>query len=422
MPSSRSEPVSGFHLPPFGWLLLSVLLLCPWGVVLWLSSRGAPSPEGKLSSAAHIAPVLPVATEIGRPGPWGRLEYARILIEPTENFVPQFSTTPRPVRWFFHGYSDSALDELWQKAGLDDTRRQVLNDPANRERPGGDLVVVRPPEELVLGLSEAARATIYAALAVFQENGPQNDSYRIHESGADQWLDPDLMSPSTLALVRPLLYRRGHYLLFSDQDIVLARISSADERLKFVKNLSRRSALLAQLRVAPGEDTETLARYWGRGRRSKDLEPLLTSLARRPGGGAVDIVHLLPAFARALLYTYPVPSENPDATARDCHWTSLNFYNTTPDDRFLRLDAVRDTILRDYQPFAGEPALGDIVMLVRPDGAGVHSCVYVADGIVFTKNGPSSAVPWLLSRLEDVTEFYALDGPLRPQLYRAKAP
>jgi hypothetical protein len=344
------------------------------------------------------------------------------MIEPTENFIPQFSTTPRPPRWVFHGYSDAALDELWQKAGLSDAQRQALNAPANRDRPAADTVVIRPPEDLVLALPEAARAMLYFALGAFEENGPQNDAYRIHVAGAENWFDPELMSPATIALARPLLYRRGNHLVFSDQDLVLARLGSAAERVNFIKNLSRRFALLAQLRVAHGADTDALARYWGRGRRSKDLEPLLDSLAQRPGGGTIDVVHLLPPFARALLYTYPVPSETAAAAARDCHWTSLNFFNNPPDDRYLRLDAVRDALLNDYQPYAGEPALGDIVMFFTPEGRGIHSCVYVADGIVFTKNGPSPAVPWLLARLEDVTAYYSVNAPLRTQLYRAKRP
>jgi hypothetical protein len=283
-------------------------------------------------------------------------------------------------------------------------------------------VAIRPPESLVLGLAETARAAIYAALAAFPENGPQNDAYRIHVSGADDWFDSDLMSPATIALVRPLLYRRGNHLIFSDQDIVLARLGSPDERLKLIKNLSRRTALLVELRVEHGADTDALARYWGKGRRSQDIEPLLYSLAHRPQGGAIDLVHLLPPFARALLYTYPVPSEKPEAAARDCHWTSLNFFNVSPDDRFLNLDAVRDALLNDYQPFAGEPTMGDILMLFNESGAGVHSCVYLADGIVFTKNGSAPSVPWLLSRLDDVVAFYSINGPLRTQVYRARRP
>jgi hypothetical protein len=424
MPSSVSEPPPTFRLPPIGWLVIVLLLLSPWGAMFW-QSRSAVLPTDKPEPVAQtaIASTAPSpfgGVKIGRPGPWGLLEYSRIIIEPPENFISQFSTMPRPLRWTFHGFGDDAFDSLWRKAGLTDVQRQALNAPANRERPGGDIVVIRPSEDLVLGLSETARGVIYAALAVFPENGPQNDVYRIHISGTDDWFDPDLMSPATIALVRPLLYRRGNHLVFSDQDIVLGRLGAPDERLKLIKNLSRRAALLVQLRVEHGADTDALARYWGNNRRNQDVEPLLYSLAHRPEGGTIDLIHLLPPFARALLYTYPVPSDKPEAAARDCHWTSLNFFNATPDDRFLNLDAVGDTLRRNYQPIAGEPTMGDILMLFNADGAGVHSCVYLADGVVFTKNGPGYSVPWLLSRLDDTVAFYSVNGPLRTQIYRAK--
>ena len=81
---------------------------------------------------------------------------------------------------------------------------------------------------------------------------------------------------------------------------------------------------------------------------------------------------------------------------------------------------MQETILKDYYPTAGTPALGDIVMLLRPGGRGVHSCVYVADDIVFTKNGPSFSTPWQLARLESVIEFYSLIEPLEVRRYRRR--
>ena len=75
--------------------------------------------------------------------------------------------------------------------------------------------------------------------------------------------------------------------------------------------------MLVQLRVKPQTDVEALATYWGQGRRSKDVRPLLQSLVRVPGGATIDIVHLLPPLPRALLYTYPLPSEKAaDGTPR----------------------------------------------------------------------------------------------------------
>jgi len=99
---------------------------------------------------------------------------------------------------------------------------------------------------------------------------------------------------------------------------------------------------------------------------------------------------------------------------------SLNFFKDVPDERFADIDIVKQTLLKDYYPVPGELTLGDILVLIRPDGVVVHSCVYIADNIVFTKNGPSFSVPWVLASLDAVVAFYSLGPPLEIRRYRLK--
>ncbi len=414
MSSSLPDRASYLRITPLGWCAITLMVSLPW-VALWYSRSMPATPAAK-----SAGPAFPNETaETGHPGPWGRLEFSRILIEPTEEFIQPMATQPRPLRWVFRGYSEATLEALWQRAGLTEEQRKILSTPTIREQQG-DAMVLQPPADLVLGLSGPARTAIYIALASFPENGPQNDAYRIHASAAGQWLDPDLISPAIISLVRPLLYPLGPNMMFSDADLILPRLATQGERVRFIKNLSRRSALLVQLRVNAESDTAALARYWGHGWRSKDVEPFIESVAHRPQGGAIDIVHLLPPVARALLYTYPLPVENPDLSARDCHWTSLNFFKATPDDGFLKPERVQQALKEDYFPYSGELALGDIAILITPEGEAIHSCVYVADGIVFTKNGSSPSVPWMLTQMADVVSFYSLKGPLELRYYRRK--
>ena len=35
-------------------------------------------------------------------------------------------------------------------------------------------------------------------------------------------------------------------------------------------------------------------------------------------------------------------------------------------------------------------------MLFRPDGIIIHACTFLADNIVYTKNGANATVPWTL--------------------------
>lgn len=401
--------------------MLGLLLLAPWIFVGWMFKY--PKSERTVTPAiASPAPSAQPSTPVTlrcKPGPWGELEYSRILIEPPEDFVSDNFPDPKEIRWFFKGYTKEQLTALWQSAGLDTTLLRLTGSTVNLEVVT-DGIVVRATPEFVLGLSNPARTRLYTALAAFPENHAQSEPFRFRAEGAGEWFENSGLSNETTAFVSKFLYRRGTSLIFSDCDAVLPRLESAEERSRFVKTLSRKSTLLLKLRVRPDSDIETLARYWGRGPRSKDVKPLLQSAARLPGGTTIDVVHLLPKFARSLLYTYPLPSDNPADANRDCFWTALNFFKQEPETRFADIDFVKQTLIQQYFPVPGESKLGDLLFFTRPDGTAVHACVYVADDIVFTKNGLSFAMPWILMTLADVRAFYPADQPMEIRRFREK--
>jgi hypothetical protein len=401
--------------------VLGVLLLAPWLVVLWQASRPAAEPPvptpppGKTAALANGNGL----TQHCKPGPWGELEYSRILIEPPEDFVMANYPEPAEIMWLFKGFTAEKLSALWRTAGLDETQLRAIDNPASWQV-GADGIVVRASKEFILGLNTAARTKIYTILAAFPENRAQNEPFRFRAEAADEWFDHSGLSDVTVGLVKKLLYRRGTSLIFSDYDVALPLLESPEERTRLVKTLSRKSTLLLELGVKRDSDIEALARYWGRGPRSKDVKPLLQSIARLPDGFTIDVAHMLPQFARSLLYTYPLPSDNPLESNRDCYWTALNFFNATPDNSLADIEVVRQKLLTQYYPVPGESTFGDVLIFVRPDGTAVHGCVFIADDIVFTKNGISFAMPWILMTLADVRAFYPADPPLEIRRYRAK--
>ncbi|HVS52029.1 MAG TPA: hypothetical protein VHD62_06705 [Opitutaceae bacterium] len=401
---------------------LAALVLLPWVFVLWLARERSTSPSPVLKStpaatAAAPAPAPGSGWVALAPGPWGNLQSTRIVIEPPEDYVPTGYIKPDALRWIFKGYSPATLDALWQRAGLSTAQRQVLAEATKVER---GAIAIDPSPEFIIGLTPQARATIYVALAEFPENHSQNEPYRLRADAATEWFAESGLSPEILDLTKRLLYERNGNVFFADDDVVLPRIASTTERVQFIKTLSRKSTQLVQLVVGPDTSAEAIARYWGRGRRSKDIEPLIQSLVRKPGGGAIDIVHLVPRFPRSLLYTYPLASEKPEDAAHDCHWAAFNFFNDIPDERFANIDFVRETLLNRYYPVAGAPTFGDLVVLVRADGTVVHSCVYLAADVVFTKNGAAYSVPWMLGNLDSIVAFYSISSPVEVRRYRLK--
>lgn len=420
-PPSSPSSHPGISLPRYALWIFGLVSVLPWLVLLYLGRdffRGAPP-----------APPTPVAaTEMAsaqvfrcKPGPWGELQYSRIVIEPPESLIDISQLTPRPTVWNFKGYKPEALRTLWHSAAPSEPQRRFIDDPKNWEQ-NADGILIRPTMEFVFSLSEATRTKVYSALAEFAENVDQKEPFRFRADAAAEWFSHSDLSQETIALIDRLLYRRGTSLLLSDANLLLAKLPNIQERARLVKTLARKSTLLVNLRIRPATDIEALNAYWGRGRRTKDIKPLLQSLVRETNGMSIDIIHLLPRLPRSLLYTYPMANEDGTGSFLDCHWTVLNFFNLKPDDRYQQLEAVTAAFVNDYFPISGPRTFGDILLFAKPDGKIIHSCVYIADEIVFTKNGNSPNAPWILMSLPDVIAFYPSDVPMDIQVYRAKEP
>ncbi len=407
--------LGGFVLAP--WILLLVAVKDIRTTVQ--SSR--PAEPASASDVPAPAETIDEGTLFASPGPWGRIAYTRILIEPPEELVGRSRQTTQPIRWIFTEFTAGDLTALWRSANLPDNLVSELDAPANRIQTSNRFEL-RIPHSVILALTPEARAIIYDVLARSPENDLHAEPFRFRADAVDEWFADSAVPPATIELVKRLLYRRGPAVLFSDLDVVLAGIPSFDDRTTLIKTLARKSTLLVRLEVDDKTDLDALSDYWGRGLRSKDVKPLLHSL-RRPGVTTrIDIAHLLPRFARARLYSYPSIGGDDAALAfMDCHWTSMNFFNLEPDPRFQNIDVVSETLFNDYRSVTGKSALGDVLLLARQDGSIVHSCVYIADDIVFTKNGVSAAAPWILMNLADVMAIYPSKEPLDIQRYRLKS-
>ncbi len=61
-----------------------------------------------------------------------------------------------------------------------------------------------------------------------------------------------------------------------------------------------------------------------------------------------------------------------------------------------------------------------IFFLIKTTGDAYHSCVHLADNLVFTKNGRNRLSPWVIMRLEDVKKVYLYRGDGHVQGFRRK--
>jgi hypothetical protein len=136
-----------------------------------------------------------------------------------------------------------------------------------------------------------------------------------------------------------------------------------------------------------------------------------------PDGGSISLLYLLPLFARERLYTFP-NTPLPGQAGVDCHWSSMNYFNDPPDNRFSDPDYTVEYIKKNYYPLAKPTLHGDIVLVVKGGTEIVHSAVYLAQDIVFTKNGNNIQQPWTLMRMKDLLGQYEKGGSLALSFYR----
>ena len=350
-------------------------------------------------------------------GPWGELRFTSIAISPPLEQVDLYGTETR-LPWLFPNTTAEQLQSLLKSAGIkDDQLRQIMASARREESLSG--MAVHPDDALVAGLDSQARSRIYHWLGMFAMNPGQNSAFRHTGSSVDEWLSGAGLAPAVVDRVKKLSYRHGNSVFFADLSLVLRDMSNREQKARLVKALARQKTMLIDLRVTADSNIDALVNYWGRGRRAKDVRPVLESLAQVPGGGRIDVAHLMPGFARRRLYTYPTPKPNDGPPyLHDCGWSALNFFADQPEDRFGDPAVQSEELRMHYYRIHSNPALGDVVVFSDQGGQLFHMAVYVADDILFTKNGPSFSQPWMFIHMDEMKDFYPRPGPIEIHYFR----
>ena len=353
----------------------------------------------------------PTATATGA---WGTLTSRAVMIEPTDNILTPEYFQPFSKVWYFAESTSTDVVSFLRSAGLPPQQVTALME-TGENNPDRNQFRVFPSRELVLHMDPETRATIYAELAKCEENALQREPFRMRTESADTWFQGCGLSTGVVAMMKSMLYRRGPFQMFSDPGWLMSELSSETERRSAMRTLFRQRALFCSIHIEPDADVEALSRYWGSGGRISAVQPLIDSMADA-GGGDMDVTLLLPPLPRSFLYSYPRPE---NTIFRDCHWTSLNYFRVAPDDRFADMETATDAFVSNYTVVTDTEYLpGDVVVLQSEDGQVIHTCNYIADGVVFTKNGGTAHRPWVLLDMETVIDLYSLAGPVKVDVLR----
>lgn len=355
--------------------------------------------------------LQPNGSTLCKPGPWGDLSYIPFTIAAPDDLLPVRTLESKGTHWFFKGYTPDSFVTFLQSTSLTPDQQHALLAPAvfHVQQDG---IALTPTPDQVISLPDTARAQFYEVLARFPEN--ETEIYFIHKDTLDERFSNSGVSFQTLGLFKHLSYQSGNYFVFSGLPALLSTLQTFPEKLAFVKALTRQRTMLLRLHITPKSDIPALTEYWGKGCWGTDVSTILQSLTAISTGTWMNILMVLPPLPTEEIYDYPTVVDNPlDGTPvnRDCHWTSLNFFRDVPDPNFGKPEFVLRELKDNYSPAPADPRYGDIVLFSKPDGTIIHSAVYIADDICFTKNGATIIYPWMLSTISDLLEQYSFQAP-----------
>lgn len=405
----------GIRLTQGGLILLCTSLIVASSLLTHFLGR---SRNGGIASASPSTEApAPAAKDVP---PWGELMTLDIELEQPEEYVSFEATTDRVASWTFTDKTLKQTREILAEAGLS----PGLIDSAlaaGKVEDTPQATIVKPGDEVVTAIPAEVRARLYATLSQWPANRYMANPYHLPNEDVSAMLGTSDVPAPALELLRKLTYLQAGKRMFSDLEVVLHQIPSPKGRLQLLKMLTYQTAVLARLRLRPDSDVDKLLGYWGAmpGVRAKDLRPLLESIRKTPEGGTISLLYLLPPFARERLYTFPMPTQ-PDDVKMDCHWTAMNFFNDTPDPRFQD-NAFASNYIKENCYQIGKPSMiGDLVFLLNAKGEVIHSAVYIADDLVFTKNGINFAQPWILMRIPNMREAFTVTEEPQVVYYRRK--
>ena len=416
--STPSEGESMIRFHPLGLTLFAAVLVLAGGLLgsglMNLRSGASPpqSPQPVAASEGFVESGLPPQTM----PPWGELMTYTIWLERPEEYVAAEAQTNQPPTWAFDKLSLEKVRNFMVFSGM---MPEEVNRALTPERTSVTPVgtTVRPSDDLVFELAPRIRAALYRELARNPVNRYIATPLIFQGQNADEWFAGSGLDPAAITLAKKLVYPRGQVLCLSDPEVMMRALHSEKERIAFLKAASRQPSLLARLRIRPDTDVDKILGYWSRGVQVRDARPLMQSVKRLPDGGSISLIYMLPRFARDRLYTFPRPP-GPGDPLEDCHWSTLNFFTDPPDNRFCDTSYTVKFIQSSFYSVAKPTSYGDIVLVVAGGSNVIHSAVFLADDIVFTKNGNNVYQPWTLMRIKDLMGVYDTGIPLQLSYYR----
>ncbi len=414
--NNGTDEVNSFRFSLAGLIIFSLFLMA--GTALISSKVFNPKPK-PFSFANNDVPDPDVQDQnmFTHKGPWGELLTQNIKLERPAEFISDEVKNPEREAWSFNGMNLAQVKTLLAANGL--TKEQVEGQlTPNHASTSENTTVFTPDEDFLLSVKPEIRRKLYGALYGLGVGMYFDYPFIFPKDSIETIYADDRLNPEDAALLKQLVYPAVNSVRLTDYNLLLRKIPTPERRAMMAKVLSLQPAVMARLCVRPDSDIDKIAAYWGGmdNVRFTDMRPMLEALRGLPHGGTVSLMYFLPPFARARLYTYPLPSQ-PGDPVMDCHWTTFNFSSVQPDNRFNDPKFTIDYIQKNFYRIDSPSIYGDILLYMNDKNEIKHSAVFLADDLAYTKYGNNYRQPWMIVRMADMQTMYPT---LKPFFYRRK--
>ncbi len=353
-----------------------------------------------------------------KPGPWGELDVHVVYLQPPETLLAAVVKPNSVPHWTFDQMSPVVVRTLLSRVGVSEMTINHLFREGRVMNSNGNISLYPEMDDL-LSINQEVRSALYAELAKFPENEYQRDPVFILGNDVEDWLEEAPLNAEQKELFKKLLWKRGKILVFSDIRILLSLAKNSDEVMNVFRAVTRVRSLLVELKIPLKTNRQEFLDYWSAGQTESRRLTFIKAITERRAPQTIDITHFLPTLMRERIYTFPDIELGLKGRFPDCHWTSLNFFNRAPRDYFLDTRLAAAHLVENYNLVEVPYRFGDVLCLVDK-GEGIHTCVYIADDIVLTKNGDGILAPWVLMQIKDVDAIYHRSDDTRIQGYRLK--
>lgn len=359
----------------------------------------------------------------GESGPWGTIEFRATYLEAPEELSRLLPLPSQQVEWLFRDVEGEQVDVWLAQCGFPpELYPRMIEEKWIYGR--GEDVVIYPPQEFVLEMASESRRRLYSLLGQWKENYFYYKPVVIQDANLTRWFQGSGLSDSLLQRIAQLMYIEGDTMLFSDVAVILNYVRDGDEERNLAKALTRCRNLEVRLRLGEGADMESMQRYWSANGLNHAVIPVLEALGRSVSEQeqALDVIHLLPQFARNRVGRYPTMEDGLSGRLPDGFWTALNFFRSIPVDLYRDSVGLNGFLRGKYEQVDGPFQLGDVLLLVdAEDRQAYHACNYVAADIVFTKNQADALTPWTLMTIDDLMDHQQRSKPSFISAWRRKA-